>query len=310
MAINEISCSFRLVLEKFETRKKRNWWGSITICTFPCKPFHRAYAMHYSNRKKLCYLVMGRPRVVPGRTPAIPCCVIGRSKTFMFIWAVDGKPVLTRANPPTELIVFSRVLPVITRCEYAEAEGGLVNAFLAGVIALSAAFWADASRAALCNPLRDTGLSILVCGLPALVVGLSTKFDTDLLISSCCSSFRQWDIGLSPDLPVAGLSIFNGKVQFYVKLPAHLRCEIITLNILLLRCRNFPFVVHNASPWQPFVAHVWYSITIIIMFLSRSQHPIIVTYHTIIIFLICIFIVIVIIVYLYNKHRVWCLQKI
>lgn len=69
--------------------------------------------------------------MVPGRTPAIPCCVIGLSKTLTLICFEADIPVLERANP--ESILLSREPAVDVRFDRKEADGGLAKAKRPGV---------------------------------------------------------------------------------------------------------------------------------------------------------------------------------
>lgn len=81
----------------------------------------------YQKRQSvsIVYLI-GKPLVVPGRTPAIPCCVIGLSMTLTLNCLEDDRPVLERASP--ESILVRREPAVGARFDSKEADGGLARA--------------------------------------------------------------------------------------------------------------------------------------------------------------------------------------
>lgn len=146
-----------------------------------------------------CYddiYLIGKPLVVPGRMPAIPCCVIGLSTMLTLNCLEVGSPVPERPSP--ELIL---VRPAVgARLDWKDADGGLAKARRPGVAErkLAEPTYSDSS---LC-PRRDLGRSYLLWGLTIPVGGLSILFE--VLGASC--SRRQRVIGRSLVLPEVFLS--------------------------------------------------------------------------------------------------------
>lgn len=100
------------------------------------------------------YLIIGKPLVVPGRMPAIPCCVIGLSTMLTLNCLAVASPVPERPSPEPIL-----VRPAVgARLDTNDADGGLARAKRPGVAERKVAESDDSS---LC-PRRDLGRSYLL----------------------------------------------------------------------------------------------------------------------------------------------------
>lgn len=78
----------------------------------------------------LRYLVIGKPLVVPGRTPAMPCCVIGLSSMLTLNCLAVASPVVERPIPEP---ILRLELAVGARFDRKDADGGLARARRPGV---------------------------------------------------------------------------------------------------------------------------------------------------------------------------------
>lgn len=103
------------------------------------------------------YLVIGKPLVVPGRMPAIPCCVIGLSTMLTLNCLAVASPVPERPSPEPIL-----PMPAVgARFDSKDADGGLARARRPGVGERKVAELTYSDDSSLC-PRRDLGRSYLL----------------------------------------------------------------------------------------------------------------------------------------------------
>lgn len=84
------------------------------------------------EREREHYLI-GKPFVVPGRTPAMPCCVIGLSSILTLNCLAVGSPLLVRVRLRAEPTLVSPEAAVGARLDIIDADGGLARAKRPGV---------------------------------------------------------------------------------------------------------------------------------------------------------------------------------